>query len=74
MCINLRRCEFYEWIKPAGEIKYRWTESTTEGTFHCWSTQYEEFETGPGVFAIGIVEDKQGHIHVIHDPEKIKFI
>lgn len=70
---NLRECEFYKWIKPPTE-KWRWESYPTKGFFHCWSVHYEEFETGPGNYAVGIVEDEEGRVHVIHDPSKIKFI
>lgn len=70
---NLRECEFYKRIKPAGE-KWRWESYPTAGTFHCWSVQYEEFENGPGNYIVGIVEDEQGQVHVVHDPTKIRFI
>lgn len=70
---NLRECEFYKWIKPTGK-NWHWEIKPTKAYFHCWAVQYEEFETGPGNFAVGIVEDEQGQVYVVHDPTKIRFI
>lgn len=35
------------------------------GTLHMWGTDYEEFETGPGLFPIGVISDKLGAVHSI---------
>ena len=36
------------------------------GRFHGWSTDYEEFEAGPGPFPVGIVEDEEGAVHSVY--------
>lgn len=38
----------------------------TPATLHAWGTDYEEFESGPGLQPIGIVEDASGRIHSIY--------
>lgn len=44
------------------------------GRFHCWGSNYEEFESGPGNFTVAVVEDQEsGQVHLVH-PEDIKFI
>ena len=35
------------------------------GMLHMWGTDYEEFETGPGPFPIGVIEDRTGTVHSI---------
>lgn len=35
------------------------------GTLHMWGMDHVEFETGPGSFPIGVVEDKTGFVHTI---------
>lgn len=47
--------------------------STTICYFHGWGQTYTEFESGPGNYTVGIVEDVNGKIHLIN-PEDIKFI
>lgn len=43
------------------------------GYFHEWSVSYEEFETGAGNYAIGIIELDDGTV-VTSCPENIKFL
>ncbi len=33
-----------------------------DGIFHQWGTDYEEFESGPGNFTVGIVELPDGKV------------
>lgn len=40
--------------------------------FHAWSTDYEEFESGPGLFPTAIVEDETGCIHSVY-VENVRF-
>jgi len=37
----------------------------TPATFHTWSVDYEEFESGPGNFAAAIIELDNGEIYVV---------
>ena len=45
----------------------------TEGLFHQWGNSYEEFESGPGNFTVGIVETLDGKIHDVL-PTNLKFV
>ena len=36
------------------------------GYFHAWSSSYEEFESGPGQYPVGIVEKPDGEIKVVY--------
>jgi hypothetical protein len=36
-----------------------------EGTVHAWSTDFEEYEAGPALYPVGIVEDARGRMHSI---------
>lgn len=60
-----RHCEYFVrskdpnlGIKPEGEWK--------KGIFHGWSTDYEEFTTGPGLFPVAIIEDEEGGVHSVY--------
>ena len=33
-----------------------------EGRFHRWATNYEEFESGPGLYPVALVEEPSGQI------------
>ena len=33
-----------------------------QGKFHAWGMDYEEFETGPGMFSVAIVEKDNGEV------------
>ena len=33
-----------------------------KGLFHCWGSDFEEFETAPGNYTVGIVELMDGQI------------
>lgn len=41
------------WYMPPKSQKYRM------GVLHAWSTDHEEYETGPGPVAVGVVEDEK---------------
>ena len=51
--------------------KKEWT--PVFGKFHCWGQGYEEFESGPGNFTMGIIELENGKI-VTTIPENITFV
>ena len=36
------------------------------GTLHAWGTDFEEFESGPGLLPVGIVEDNCGDVHSVY--------
>lgn len=71
---KLRKCEFHYWAYKTGSGKHGWSEKPIDGYFHAWGIDYEEFESGPGQFTVGIVEDEQGNVHHISDVTKIKFL
>jgi len=48
------KCEFYE-----RETK---TRITTNGVFHQWAPAYNEFESGPGNYTVGLIELPGGRI------------
>lgn len=51
----------------------RWEEYELLGVFHEWGVDYEEFDTGPGNFSVGIVELTDGRVEGFR-PELIRFI
>ncbi len=59
----------YEW---EGGNRKTITE-TFSGLFHQWGCDYEEFETGPGNYSVGIVELEDGSVQRLL-PENIKFV
>lgn len=62
---RLRRCTV--------QLDYKDENSVVEGYFHRWGVDYEEFETGPGPFSVGIVELDDGSV-VQRAPSAIKFL
>jgi hypothetical protein len=42
------------------------------GYFHEWSSNYDEFENGPGQYPVGIVEKPNGEIKIVY-AENIQF-
>lgn len=48
-------------------------ETVVKGVFHQWGSDYEEYETGPGNYSVGIVELEDGSVQRFI-PENIKFI
>ena len=59
-------------LTRACEFKRRWWDNGWKigdwepGKWHAWSTDHEEFESGPGLFPIGVVEDSTGCIHSVY--------
>jgi hypothetical protein len=52
---------------------YTMKEEDFRGFFHCWSVDFEEFETGPGQHPIAIVEEKtSGEVKLVY-PTRIRF-
>ena len=65
-------CEYYErrsepnlGLKDSGIWK--------KGIFKGWSTDYEEFESGPAIYPAAIIEDEYGNIHSKY-VELVRFI
>ena len=51
-----------------------WEEGySIEGKFHEWGSKFEEFDTGPGNYTVGIIELQSGQI-VETEPSAIKFV
>ena len=44
------------------------------GWFHCWGSDFEEFESGPVSMTMGIIELEEGNRIVTVFPRFIKFI
>ena len=57
----MRRCMVYKIDNHNGERL-----ESYEAYFHAWSTDYEEFENGPGHVPVAIVEDKDGRINIVY--------
>ncbi len=54
------------WFQTRTWKDHRWVIGDWEqGTLHMWGTDYEEFETGPGMYPVGVIEDKTGFVHSI---------
>lgn len=49
------------------------TRVDTTGRFHCWGIDYQEFESGPGMYTVAIVELDDGSVKVIH-PTDVRFM
>lgn len=62
---QLRRCSV--------QLDYKDENSVVEGYFHHWGVDYEEFETGPGPFTVGVVELDDGSV-VQRPVSQIKFL
>jgi hypothetical protein len=82
----MRKCKFnfpeykrvYEEKEMSGVVRKVYSHTETidhwqEGFFHQWGIDYEEFETGPGNFTVGIVETSDGKIHT-PVPSNIQFL
>jgi hypothetical protein len=48
-------------------------EDATEGKFHDWGVEFEEFENGPGNYTVAIVEMPDGSIQTLV-PWLIRFL
>lgn len=72
---RLRPCSAQRWIKGHYENKVfiEGHHEEIKGLFHCWGTDYEEFETGPGCFSTAIIEMDDGSI-VNCPAEFVKFL
>jgi hypothetical protein len=63
----------------ACEFKRRWWDNGWKigdwepGKWRAWGTDYEEFETGPGMYPVGVVEDSTGGIHSVY-VERIRMV
>ena len=44
-----------------------------EAAFHCFSTDHEEFEGGPGLYPVAVVEFPDGRVDVVR-AERIRFL
>jgi len=62
------RIDGYCWYrKSAGYGIPRQEWKWMSGTLRAWSTDYQEFESGPGMYPVGVVEDnKTGFCFSIH--------
>jgi hypothetical protein len=65
---KLRKCKF-----RVLNHKEKMLDPPQFGYFHEWGVDYEEFEAGPGNNTVGIVEDMEGNIHIIRNPENVSF-
>ncbi|GAB1376860.1 hypothetical protein MASR1M48_17120 [Lactococcus petauri] len=65
----MRACSFKTKVYKDGRCVEGETKS---GTFHQWSTGFEEFTNGAVEVTMGIVEDSSGQVHLV-DPTLIKF-
>lgn len=65
----MRKCKFNMNFRSKEDFDDTWG----LGDFHQWGCDYEEFETGPGNYTVGIVEDSDGKIHQPF-PENIVFL
>lgn len=48
------------WFKPPKAKEYE------RGTLRAWSTDHEEYESGPGLSPVGVIEATNGQMHSIH--------
>lgn len=46
--------------------RFKVGDTWTEGTVHAWSTDFEDYETGPALYPVGIVEDAKGKLHSVY--------
>lgn len=66
----MRKVECTEWEHHGRERKVK---AVVTGRFHQWASGYEEFESGPGNYTVGLVEMDGGTIKEFM-PTDIKFI
>ncbi|MPM68869.1 hypothetical protein SDC9_115804 [bioreactor metagenome] len=53
---------------------YKNREKTTVfGLFHCWGSEFEEFENGPGNYTVAIIEMSDGTIKTA-GPSELQFL
>jgi hypothetical protein len=62
----MRKCKFNvpDRIKKAEGYGYTYQDHWREGSFHQWGLDYEEFESGPGIFSVAIVECEDGKVYM----------
>jgi len=66
----MRKCTAKTYRKRA--VDGKWETIDVTGVFHQFAPSYEEFESGPGNFAVAIVEDTNGQVWEC-DIETVKF-
>lgn len=56
--------------KPTGlrRVRILKEREETQGFFHGWGQDYEEFEVGPGNYSVGIVELDDGCVRLVYAP------
>lgn len=64
-----RRVEY----KKISYEKGKAVETVIKGTFECWSQNYEEFESGIGIYPCAIIVDDSGQVDCVYAGE-VKFI
>lgn len=72
-----RFVEVFEMV-PSKDKKAPWKKRSTRlpsglPRFHCWGTDYDEFESGPGNYTVAIVEYENGEVGSVR-AELIKFM
>jgi hypothetical protein len=54
------------WKGRQADVAGKWVIGDWEqGTLHMWGTDHEEFEMGPGMYPVGVIEDGVGFVHSI---------
>lgn len=69
---NYRKVQVFKWVRKEGK-SFSDKEKDYIGKFHEWGMDYEEFETGPGNFSVGIIEKENGEIELVF-AELIQFL
>lgn len=52
----MRKVKYKVYTKYPKEFTFK------EGLFHTWGVEFEEFESGPGNYTVGIIEKEDGEI------------
>ena len=60
----------HKWVAENSEFVLA---ETREADFHCFGMSYEEFESGPGMFSVAIVEYDDGQVDTVV-AEHIRFL
>lgn len=61
--MNVRPCWFRVWEHVSG-VGLKLT-PWRNGAWHAWSQAHEEYESGPGNFPVGVIEDPTGRIYAV---------
>lgn len=69
----MRKVKIFKKTWPQGYRATPIIEEIGEGKFHCWGSDYEENDSGPGNYTVAIVELPDGSI-ITPQPSEIKFI